>query len=100
MSMDAVIHRHLNTRLDIQEKAAEDVKVLVGGINLNALIDSPEKELARVAKMVMDMAQVVAQDAADEGQRFAAEVLERDKKDKEIVFDPDGGPRDNKGALE
>lgn len=94
--MDKAIHKHLDARLDIQEEAAGRVEGAVGALSLDALIESPEKELARVAQMVLGIAKDSAQAAVDEGQRFADQVRKMDQEDRKIVVDKDAGPKDNK----
>ena len=92
--MDKLIHGHLDRRLDIQEAASEvvDKHMLM---DIDALIEHPERELARVAMDVMTIVEGFSFDAVKEGRRFANEVRERDKQDRPILFQKTGDPEAN-----
>lgn len=97
--MDKVIHRHLDKRMDIQEKVADKAEAAVDDLDLDALLSNPERELSRVAKVAMVLVHGNAQEAATEGQRFAREVKKKDDEDKEILFQKTRDPKANEGEL-
>ena len=93
--MDALIHKHLDARLDIQEMASEVVdQHLI--FNLDALLKNPAAELARVVQDSLLIVSGFASDAAQEGLNFAKSVKDRDKQDRPIVFSESDDPNLNK----
>ena len=90
--MDKLIHRHLDARMDIQEVASEQLQSLVGSMSLDAILKNPEQELARLGMQALEIVKERSQDAADEGQRFAAEIKEAGKIKP---VEEDAGAKDN-----
>lgn len=97
--MDKIIHKHLNNRLDLQESASKTSAALLGSVDLNAVLEAPEAELARVIQQTMFVVEEYAPDAAKEGLRFANEAKERHSKDKPIVYQDSQDPKLNEGQL-
>lgn len=98
--MDTIIHKYLDNRIDIQEKAADNVQTALDKINIDSLIENPKKELSRVVDIALVQVQAISQESTDEGIRFAREVKKRDAQDKDILFVKSKNPNLNKGALD
>lgn len=97
--MDKIIHKHLDNRIEIQDKLAGKIDKLIEEINIDRLIANPKAELNRVSKVALIETERLTEKAADEGIRFGQEVKKRDKQDKDVKFIKSKDPNLNKGEL-
>lgn len=96
MSLDKVLHKHIDSMEEIEEMLKEDIELIISSIDKIKLLDSPSQSMAEIA----DEIAVLMEDkyipmAAKNGLDLTGVINRLNKKDKEIVIDPSKNPKEN-----